>query len=57
MPEELIQPNNEKDFFGNYTHLIDTYILPLRNNGLHKQIMTQTDKLISKGKITTSVVT
>jgi hypothetical protein len=57
MAEERIQPYNEKEFFSKYTSLIDNYILPLRNNRLHTQIMSQIDKLISKGYNTTSAVT
>ena len=56
MAEERIQPYNEKEFFGKYQTLIDIYILPLRNNILHKDIMVQINKLISKGYKTTSAV-
>ena len=56
MTEERIQPYNEKTFFNNYTMLIDNFILPLRNNELHNNIMAQINKLISKGFKKTSVV-
>ena len=56
MAEERTQPHNEKAFFNDYTILIDNYILPLKNNGIHRQIMNQIDKLISKGYSTTSAV-
>ena len=46
MAEERIQPCNEKEIFAKYTTL--NYILPLRNNELHNNIMAQ-DKLITKG--------
>ncbi|KAL4221278.1 Semaphorin-5A [Mactra antiquata] len=54
--EERIQPFNEKEFIVKYQTLIDNYILPLRNNRLHTQIMAQIDKLISKGQKTTPAV-
>lgn len=57
MVHERIQPYNEKEFIDKYQTLIDNYILPLRNNRLHTQIMNQIDKLISKGYNTTSAVT
>jgi hypothetical protein len=56
MAEERIQPYNEKEFIGKYQTLIDNYILPLRKNRLHTQIMAQIDKLISKVQTSTSVV-
>ncbi|WAR25193.1 hypothetical protein MAR_010897 [Mya arenaria] len=55
--DDRIQPYNEKGFLGLYTSLIDRYILPLRNSRLHTQIMSQVDKLISKGHSTTSAAT
>ncbi|WAR05187.1 YMD3-like protein, partial [Mya arenaria] len=55
--DDRIQPYTEKGFLGLYTSLIDRYILPLRNSRLHTQIMSQVDKLISKGHSTTSAAT
>ncbi|WAR05457.1 YMD3-like protein, partial [Mya arenaria] len=55
--DDRIQPYNEKGFLGLYPSLIDRYILPLRNSRLHTQIMSQVDKLISKGHSTTSAAT
>ncbi|WAR29497.1 YMD3-like protein [Mya arenaria] len=54
--EERMQPYNEKAFFDKYTTLIDTFMLPLRNNGLHKKIMARIDALISKGMNSTVAV-
>ena len=57
MADDRIQPYNEKEFFRKYTTLIDNYILPLRNNGLHNKIMTQINILLSKGIDTSTATT
>lgn len=56
MAEERIQSYNERAFFSKYITLIDTYILPLRHNGIHQKIMSRIDKLMSKGMNSTSAV-
>ncbi|WAR15804.1 hypothetical protein MAR_030398 [Mya arenaria] len=56
LADESIQPNDEKFFLDIYESLIDRYILPLGNSDMHKKIMSQIDKMISKGHSTTSAV-
>lgn len=56
MADERVQSYNEREFFGKYQTLIDNYMLPLRNNRLHQEIMAKIDKLVSKGYDTTSAV-
>jgi hypothetical protein len=48
LTKERIQPYNEKVFFNNYLILFDNFIVPLRNNELHNNIMAQINYLISK---------
>ena len=57
MAGERVQPFTEKAFFSNYTMLLNNYMLPLKNNELHNQILAQINKLLSQGQNTTTAVT
>ena len=54
--EDRIKPYEERTFFEKYELCLDDYLFPLQTSALHKKIVSNVERLISKGLTQTSAI-